>query len=144
MEITNDYNQEEISGAPEVNEVHATNDGSACREEDNLNDYKQDPLKILEHVKITNTLETPLSTIKCVFKDSKGEELSFKKVELRKVEERMRVVFIEFYQKLRLLKHYRWCKLNDLYKFYHRAIFLFLISLNYGVFIVLQMVEPVT
>ncbi|KAH9774003.1 phosphate transporter PHO1 [Citrus sinensis] len=68
-------------------------------------------LEILEHVKINNTLETPRSTLKGVFKDSKDDELRFRKEELRKVEGQLRVVFIEFYQKLRLLKNYSFMNL---------------------------------
>lgn len=95
---TNDNHQQEESNAgPVVNSVNTT---SCSRDED--------PLEILEHVKINNPLESPISTIKGVFKDSKEEDLSFNKPELRKVEERLRHVFIEFYHKLRLLKHYRW------------------------------------
>jgi hypothetical protein len=67
----------------------------------------EDLLEILERVKINNTLTSPISTIKGVFKVSKEEELSFNKPELRKVEERLRLVFIEFYHKLHLLKQYR-------------------------------------
>jgi hypothetical protein len=98
--------------------VQARDHGNAHQEKDNLTDYNEDPLKILERVKINNTFKSPLATIKGVFKDSKEEELSFKKEELKKVEERLRVALIEFYQKLLLLKHYRWKFFNDLHKFY--------------------------
>lgn len=77
------------------------------RKETNSNDNKEDPLEILDHVKINNTLESPISTIKGVFKDSKEDELSFNREELKKAEEKLRVAFIEFYHKLHLLKHYR-------------------------------------
>lgn len=76
-----------------------------CRQE--VNGCRQDPLEVLEHVKIHNPLESPISTLKGVFRDSKDVELRFKKEELRKVEERLRLVFIEFYQTLRLLKLFR-------------------------------------
>lgn len=42
-----------------------------------------------------------------VLKDSKDVKLSFNAVELREVENRLRRVIIEFYQKLHILKHYR-------------------------------------
>ncbi|KAF5961804.1 hypothetical protein HYC85_003013 [Camellia sinensis] len=51
------------------------------------------------------------STLKNIIMSSKSD-LSFSKQELRKVEEKMRQAFIEFYQKLRLLKSY--CFLNQL------------------------------
>ncbi|XAR55887.1 hypothetical protein NMG60_11036120 [Bertholletia excelsa] len=73
---------------------------------------RPDPLEILERVKINNTLENPISTIKGVLTDSKEKELSFKKEELRKVEERLKLVFIEFYHKLQLLKHYSFMNLS--------------------------------
>ncbi|THG02344.1 hypothetical protein TEA_021186 [Camellia sinensis var. sinensis] len=60
-------------------------------------------LKVLNHVKINVTPETPLSTLKTILMSSKSD-LSFSKGELRKVEEQMRQAFIEFYQKLLLLK----------------------------------------
>ncbi|THG00515.1 hypothetical protein TEA_004010 [Camellia sinensis var. sinensis] len=55
--------------------------------------------------------ETSISTLKNIIMSSKSD-LSFSKQELRKVEEKMRQAFIEFYQKLRLLKSY--CFLNQL------------------------------
>ncbi|CAL5325850.1 unnamed protein product [Camellia sinensis] len=71
-------------------------------------------LKVLNHVKINVTPETPLSTLKTILMSSKSD-LSFSKGELRKVEEQMRQAFIEFYQKLLLLKSC--CLLNLLYHF---------------------------
>lgn len=100
------YEPEESTNSTKVNPL-ITGCSSVCSGE-NLNICRQVPLGILEHVKIRNTLETPMSTIKGVLKDSKEKELSFKKEELRKIEERLKCVFVEFYQKLRLLKHYRW------------------------------------
>jgi hypothetical protein len=66
------------------------------------------PMEILDHVKIDNALESPISTIKNVFTDSNdNNELSFNKEELQKVEKQLRLVFVEFYQKLLHLKDYR-------------------------------------
>ncbi|CAL5387109.1 unnamed protein product [Camellia sinensis] len=90
-----------------VNTIVTLDSTNVCGEEVNASDYKPDPLEILDHVKINNTLESPISTIKGVLKDSKEKDLSFNKEELRKVEERLKLEFIEFYQKLRLLKNYR-------------------------------------
>lgn len=70
--------------------------------------HKSDLLDVLDRVKINNTLESPMSTIRSVLNDSKDKDLRFKKEELKEAEGRMKVVFIEFYRKLHLLKHYRW------------------------------------
>lgn len=64
-------------------------------------------LEILNRVKISNTYDSPMSTIKGVFTDNREKGLSYNKEELKEVEERLKVAFIEFYQKLCLLKHYR-------------------------------------
>lgn len=72
--------QEEYTAGPEVNWVSTTIYGSDHIEKVNK-DYK-DPLEILEHVKVNNTLESPISTIKGVSKDSKEEDLSFIREEL--------------------------------------------------------------
>lgn len=74
---------------------------------ENTNKNKTAHLEILDHVKISSTFDSPMSTIKGVFKDSREKGLSYNKEELKEVEERLKVAFIEFYQKLCLLKHYR-------------------------------------
>lgn len=84
---------------------HMIYQGERCREE--MNVHNQDPFEMLDHVKMNNTLETPVSTLKGLFRDSKDVDLRFKKEELRKAEERLRVVFIVFYQKLHHLRLYR-------------------------------------
>lgn len=101
------WDREQSAGDLEIGPVHTNRCISGCRKEVDVNDDKDDPLQVLEHVKINSTLESPISTIKRVFKDSKEEELSYNKEELRKAEEQLRVAFIEFYHKLCLLKHYR-------------------------------------
>ncbi|KAL7182960.1 hypothetical protein ACSBR1_041613 [Camellia fascicularis] len=90
-----------------VNTIVTLDSTNVCEKEVNDSYYKPYPLEILDHVKINNTLESPISTIKGVMKDSKEKDLSFNKEELRKVEERLKLEFIEFYQKLCLLKNYR-------------------------------------
>ncbi|POO03488.1 SPX domain containing protein [Trema orientale] len=80
---------------------------SVSREEVKVNDHNQDPAEVLEHVKMkNNTPQPPVSTIKGVFRDSKDEDLSFGKEDLRKANKQLRVAFIEFYHKLHLLKQY--------------------------------------
>ncbi|CAN1256157.1 Phosphate transporter PHO1 homolog 3 [Linum perenne] len=63
-------------------------------------------LEVLHHVHINNTLESPQSTIKGFIKVSEHSKLKFTKGNLRNVEEQLKRAFIEFYQKLRLLKSY--------------------------------------
>ncbi|KAL5100192.1 hypothetical protein RYX36_004519 [Vicia faba] len=76
-------------------------------------DYKRiDPMEVLENVKIDNALQSPKSSIKNVFTDSNDVELSFNKEELKKVEKQLRLVFVEFYQKLLHLKDYSFMNLS--------------------------------
>ncbi|CAI9275886.1 unnamed protein product [Lactuca saligna] len=97
---------------PDINKCHiqriiATDSGSI--ESSNINSPSRvslGPLDVLDRVKINNTLESPMSTIRSVLNDSKDKDLRFKKEELKEAESRMKVVFIEFYRKLHLLKHY--------------------------------------
>ena len=96
---------QEACTAPDSITVITTDSSSG--EEVKARDFKQDPLEILDHVKINNPCESPVSTIKGVLNDCKERDLSFNKEEIRKVEERLKLVFIEFYRKLHLLKHYR-------------------------------------
>ena len=64
-------------------------------------------LQILNRVKMNNTLATPLSTIKGVLNVPMQTELKFNRENLKKVENQLKRAFVEFYQKLRLLKSYR-------------------------------------
>lgn len=68
--------------------------------------FRPAPVGILDNVKINIEPATPISTLKNVIKSSKSD-LSFSRQELRKAEEQIRMAFVEFYQKLRLLKNYR-------------------------------------
>lgn len=95
-------------------DIHSESDSApvahyvgASIDEANSSECKTTQLEVLDRVKISNNFETPISTIKGVFKDSKEKDLSFKKEELREVEERLKHVFVEFYHELRLLKNYR-------------------------------------
>ncbi|KAM6555916.1 hypothetical protein CsatB_002935 [Cannabis sativa] len=68
--------------------------------------------EVLEHVKINNDPQSPISTtIKGALKDSKVEDLSYSKGSLRRAEQQLRVAFIEFYHKLYLLKQYSYMNL---------------------------------
>ncbi|KZV47040.1 hypothetical protein F511_34738 [Dorcoceras hygrometricum] len=69
-------------------------------------------LEILDRVTISNTYDNPISTIKGVLKDSKDKLLNCNREELKEVEERLKLVFVEFYQKLYLLKRYSFMNLS--------------------------------
>ncbi|OMP03420.1 hypothetical protein CCACVL1_02428 [Corchorus capsularis] len=56
-------------------------------------------INILNHVKINEAIQTHFPT-------TKQTELNFSKENLKKIEKQLKQAFIEFYQKLRLLKHY--------------------------------------
>lgn len=62
-------------------------------------------LDILKHVKINVSPETPVSTLKGIIKSS-SSDTTLGREELRKSEEAMKMAFIEFYRRLRLLKSY--------------------------------------
>ncbi|XP_043816430.1 phosphate transporter PHO1 homolog 3-like isoform X2 [Manihot esculenta] len=80
---------------------------SGARSTRNLHDgTRLAPLEILNHVKFNNTLETPRSTIKGLLPVSQETQLKFTRENLRRVEEQLKRAFVEFYQKLRLLKSY--------------------------------------
>ncbi|KAG5603475.1 hypothetical protein H5410_024967 [Solanum commersonii] len=85
---------------------------NSLRENRDSDSQKTDPLEILDHVKIVNTFESPISTIRGVLSESKENDLSYKKEELKKVENRLKLIFIEFYQKLRHLKHFSYMNLS--------------------------------
>ena len=76
----------------------------------NMKGTRLAPLEILSHMKMNNTLETPCSTIKGFLNYPMQTELNFTRENLRKVEDQLKRAFVEFYQKLRLLKNYRYYK----------------------------------
>ncbi|KAI3726121.1 hypothetical protein L1987_65918 [Smallanthus sonchifolius] len=95
--------------------INETNTGSYPLEviheeqqEKRLNDvkgYKMASLEVLNHVKINPTTETPLGTVKNVFK-SLNLNFHFNKNEVRDAQEKLKQAFIEFREKLRFLKNY--------------------------------------
>lgn len=103
------HQQKDSMVGPEDNPLQQANRNTHYEEqaEANNNYITKDPLEILEHVKVDNVPQSPISTIKKAFTDSSDNELSFSKEELRKVKEQLRLVFVEFYQKLLHLKDYR-------------------------------------
>ncbi|KAF6171807.1 hypothetical protein GIB67_007328 [Kingdonia uniflora] len=62
--------------------------------------------QVLKNVKINTQPETPWLTLKGLISDSNTKSLTFSKEELRDTEEQLRLVFIEFHQKLLLLESY--------------------------------------
>ncbi|XP_073130600.1 phosphate transporter PHO1 homolog 10 isoform X2 [Henckelia pumila] len=85
---------------------------SAATTEENPMEFRTSHLEILDRVTISNTYDSPISTIKGVLKDSKDKGLSCNREELKQVEERLKLVFVEFYQKLYLLKCYSFMNLS--------------------------------
>ncbi|KAK8659293.1 hypothetical protein V6N13_029499 [Hibiscus sabdariffa] len=69
-------------------------------------EHKPAPLQILDRVKMNNTLATPRSTIKVILNAPKQSDLKFNRENLNKVENKLKRAFVEFYQKLLLLKSY--------------------------------------
>ncbi|KAK8604348.1 hypothetical protein V6N13_099293 [Hibiscus sabdariffa] len=69
-------------------------------------EHKPAPLQILDRVKMNNTLATPQSTIKVILNAPKQSDLKFNRENLKKVENKLKRAFVEFYQKLHLLKSY--------------------------------------
>ncbi|PIN13288.1 putative small molecule transporter [Handroanthus impetiginosus] len=79
---------------------------------ENAREGEKAHIEILDRVKILNTCDNPISTIRGVFKDPREKDLSCNKEELKEVEEKLKVAFVEFYQKLCLLKHYSFMNLS--------------------------------
>ncbi|KAK8993759.1 hypothetical protein V6N11_007979 [Hibiscus sabdariffa] len=69
-------------------------------------EHKPATLQILDRVKMNNTLATPRSTIKVILNAPKQSDLKFNRENLKKVENKLKRAFVEFYQKLLLLKSY--------------------------------------
>ncbi|KAL4333147.1 hypothetical protein GQ457_07G002240 [Hibiscus cannabinus] len=96
-----------------IEEEETTSEGISGEEMKKADGHsRQDPLNVLDHVKINVELESPVSILRSVIKSSKSDDLLFGKQELRTAEEKISQAFVEFYRKLRLLKNY--CFLNQL------------------------------
>ncbi|CAL9216229.1 unnamed protein product [Arabidopsis halleri] len=81
-------------------------EGNGSNGGDSTKESVPEVLSVLERIRLNKTQETPLSTIKNVLKLSNQEELKFTRENLKKIEDRLKNVFIEFYRKLRHLKNY--------------------------------------
>ncbi|XP_073050120.1 LOW QUALITY PROTEIN: phosphate transporter PHO1 homolog 3-like [Primulina eburnea] len=64
------------------------------------------PLEILRYVKFNTPQGTPRSTIKGILNIPNQSDLKFSKYNLKKAEAQLKKAFVEFYNKLRLLKSY--------------------------------------
>lgn len=95
------FQEQQSDSHPVVDVLHTNN--SADREI--TDEHETTNLDILDRIKIQNTYDSPMATIKGVFTDTREKGLSYNKEELKEVEERLKTAFIEFYQKLCLLKH---------------------------------------
>ncbi|GMJ09543.1 PHO1 homolog 3 [Hibiscus trionum] len=69
-------------------------------------EHKPAPLQILDRVKMNNTLATPQSAIKVILNAPKQSDLKFDRENLKRVEDKLKRAFVEFYRKLLLLKSY--------------------------------------
>ncbi|XP_043704061.1 phosphate transporter PHO1 homolog 3-like [Telopea speciosissima] len=107
--LNNGENSDGTSAIIDINE-HKTTSSTVCEERpDSIKGSRPTPLQVLNRVKLNNTLETPCSTIKGILNISMNRKLSLK--DLKKVEGQLKRTFIEFYQKLRLLKSYSFLNL---------------------------------
>ncbi|CAK9186064.1 unnamed protein product [Ilex paraguariensis] len=107
VEMSSDRNLED--GTVPANEPNSSNHGKDDKMKAQIQGFRPASLDVLDRIKLNVAPETPVSSLKCVFMSSQSD-LSFSKEELRKAEEQIRQAFIEFYQKLRLVKSY--CFLN--------------------------------
>lgn len=71
-------------------------------------DIRPATLEVLNKVSLTDHPDTPKSTIKRVLKMPKKTVLKFTKDNLKRVEDKLKHAFVEFYHKLKLLKSYRY------------------------------------
>ncbi|CAH8390139.1 unnamed protein product [Eruca vesicaria subsp. sativa] len=72
----------------------------------NHRDSTRGDVSVLDRIRLNKDQETTLSRIRNVLKLSHHEELKFTRENLKKIEERLKDVFIEFYRKLKHLNNY--------------------------------------
>ncbi|KAK7400895.1 hypothetical protein VNO78_12204 [Psophocarpus tetragonolobus] len=108
---TNRGHSEEFDDDEKVEENQTMNTKVEVQKKKKINLRPIKPIKpasveILNRVQLNNTYETPRSTIRGFIKYPGQTQLNFTKENLSKVEETLKMAFIEFYQKLQLLKNY--------------------------------------
>ncbi|KAE8023212.1 hypothetical protein FH972_008938 [Carpinus fangiana] len=96
---------EEWSEEKDVKETEMVNQNVQIPKPKTLGGTRPAQLEVLKHVKMNITKETPRSTIKGFLQPSQTE-LEFSRENLKKVEGKLKLAFVEFYQKLRLLRSY--------------------------------------
>ena len=108
---SNDHEEQsdESSGddKDEMKKGESVNQKVEVQKPKNIRGTRPAPLEVLDHVTINYPQETPRSTIKGFLNVPKQTELTFNRKNLRKVEGQLKKAFVEFYQKLRLLKSFR-------------------------------------
>lgn len=87
-----------------ADEMGIQEDGSNGK--DSTKESTPEAPSVLDGIRLNKTQETPLSTIRNILKLSSHEELKFTRENLKKIEERLKDAFIQFYRKLRHLKNY--------------------------------------
>ncbi|KAL2344580.1 hypothetical protein Fmac_005865 [Flemingia macrophylla] len=101
------HGQLEESGEDKGEEIQTTNKRVEVQStKKNIKPIKPASVEILNRVQLNNTCETPRSTIRGFINYPGQNELNFTKENLSKVEETLKLAFIEFYHKLQLLKNY--------------------------------------
>lgn len=100
--------QKESKWAPELDQVHTEVSSYQHLEEITTKENNQYPQELLKHVKALNVFSSRKSTVKDIFKNSKEDDLDVDKDVRSKIEEQLKKAFVEFYQKLRSLKQYRY------------------------------------
>ncbi|GAA0166178.1 secondary carrier transporter [Lithospermum erythrorhizon] len=93
-------------GGESISDESSSGDNEPNSNNHKAEEYNPASLRFLNQVKINIEPETPRSTLKNVLNCSLDSDLSFSKVELKKAEEKLRLAFTEFYQKLGLLKNF--------------------------------------
>lgn len=88
----------------ELDQVHTAVCSNEYVEEMTAKDDNQYALEILKHVQVRSRK----SIVKGIFKNSKEGDLDVNKDDQRKIEEQLKKAYAEFYQKLHLLKQYRY------------------------------------
>lgn len=120
MEIIEEGGLGELGQLDELNEegdeIETKPRDKKVEYQDNSNKTKgvrPPPLEVLDRVKMNNPIETPRSTIKGFLKFPKNSDLRFSRDNLKKVEEQLKQAFSVFYQKLRLLKSFRYISFSS-------------------------------
>ncbi|KAJ7953853.1 Phosphate transporter PHO1-like protein [Quillaja saponaria] len=104
LEVIEEESSQEQSD--DSSDERVDNNETVAINQNNIKSTRTAPLDVLDHVKLNKTLETPREIITGLLDHNAQTELIFTKKNLRKVEEQLKGAFVEFYQKLRLVKSY--------------------------------------